>query len=85
MTVFRTITHVPIIGARILVRALTAGFDRLTGPVGRMSDRIEAHLFERTRLLRAFYADPSHRQAAPLPYLDAPLDLALRGGIRETA
>ncbi|MDB5648051.1 MAG: hypothetical protein JWQ05_3720, partial [Methylobacterium sp.] len=50
MTIFRTIPHVPIAGARILVRALTAGFDRLTGPVGRMSDRIEAHLLERTRL-----------------------------------
>ena len=45
---------------RLFVRALTGGFDALVGPVGRLNDRIEAHLLDRTRLLRAHYAATSN-------------------------
>ncbi len=77
----RSLARLPVAGARLIGHALTAGFDGLVGPVGRMNARIEAHLHDRTRLLRAHYAERTNRGAAPLPVLDAPIDLALRGGI----
>ncbi|MCJ2043109.1 hypothetical protein MKK58_00885 [Methylobacterium sp. J-078] len=81
MNVLRPVAHLSAAGLRAVAHVLTAGFDALTGPVGRLSDRLEAHLLARTTLLRAYYARPSHRLSAPLPILDAPADLALRGGL----
>lgn len=85
MNMVRPIAHLTKACTRAIVRALTGGFDALTGPIGRLNDRVEAHLRDRTPLLRAYYARPAPRLAAPLPVLDGPIDLALRGGIRETA
>jgi hypothetical protein len=84
MNMLRPLAHFATACTRTIVRAITAGFDALTGPVGRLNDRVEAHLRDRTSLLRAYYARPVNRQAAPLPVLDGPVDLALRGGTRET-
>ncbi|KQP30746.1 hypothetical protein ASF49_12215 [Methylobacterium sp. Leaf104] len=71
---------------RALVRSLTGSFDALTGPVGRLNDRVEAQLLDRTPLLRAYYGRSTPRKAAaPLPFLGEPIDLALRGGIRAPA
>ncbi len=85
MRLLRPFAHVASGGIRMLVRALIAGFDGLTGPVGRLNDRVEAHLTNRTTLLRAHYARAANRQAAPLPVLDGPVDLALRGGVKSAA
>ena len=84
MNALGPVTRLPASCLRAGVRGLTRGFDALLGPVGRLNDRIEAHLLERTPLLRRHYADLASRQAAPLPILEAPIDLALRGGIGET-
>lgn len=72
-------------GTGAIARALTAGFDALTGPVGRMNDRFEAHLRDRTKLLRAHYGDKANREAKPLPVVEGPIDLSMRGGMREAA
>ncbi|KQQ48138.1 hypothetical protein ASF58_02030 [Methylobacterium sp. Leaf125] len=85
MNVLWPVAHLATACMRAIVRALTQGFDALTGPVGRLNDRVEAHLLDRTSLLRAHYARPGHRRVAPLPGLGGPIDLALRGGIPETA
>lgn len=85
MSRLRQVSHLATGCTHAIVRALTRGFDALTGPVGRLNDRVEAHLRDRTSLLRAHYARSANRQAAPLPVLDGPIDLALRGGIREPA
>ncbi|KQT56917.1 hypothetical protein ASG52_02220 [Methylobacterium sp. Leaf456] len=74
-----------VTGTGAMARALTAGFDALTGPVGRMNERVEAHLRDRTQLLRAHYGDKANRQAKPLPVVEAPIDLSMRGGVREAA
>ena len=85
MNMLRSVAHLATACMRATVQALSRGFDALTGPVGRLNDRVEAHLLDWTSLLRAYYADSAHRRAAPLPDLDGPLDLTLRGGIREPA
>ncbi|KQP77692.1 hypothetical protein ASF60_06975 [Methylobacterium sp. Leaf113] len=84
MNMLQPVANLATACTRAVVRALTRGFDALTGLVGRLNDRVEAHLRDRTPLLRAYYARPAHRLAAPLPDLGGPIDLALRGGIRET-
>ncbi|MGU3362033.1 hypothetical protein ACLBWX_17045 [Methylobacterium sp. M6A4_1b] len=85
MNILRPVAGLATACTRAIVRALTGSFDALTGPVGRLSDRVEAHLLERTPLLRAYYGRSAPRKAAPVPFLDEPIDLALRGGISETA
>lgn len=84
MNALSPVARLPAACTRRVVRALTTGFDAMVGPVGRLSDRIEAHLAERTTLLRAYYSVPAHRRAAPLPILEAPIDLAMRGGMERT-
>lgn len=63
MTFLRRITHASAAAVQGIARNLTRGFDALVGPVGRLSDRIETHLLDRTRLLRAHYAAPMNRTA----------------------
>lgn len=63
MTFLHRIAHVPVAVVQGIVRGITRGFDALVGPIGRLSDRIESHLLDRTRLLRAHYAAPASRPA----------------------
>lgn len=72
-------------GMGATVRVLTAGLDALTGAVARMNERAETHLRDRTTLLRAHYGKKSNRDAKPLPVVEAPIDLALRDGVRDAA
>lgn len=85
MSILHKTSDIAATGLGATVRALTAGFDALTGLVGRMNGRVEQHWLDRTTLLRAHYARKTNRQAHPLPVLDAPIDLSLRGGIKEAA
>ena len=85
MSIFRKPADLAASGMGATVHALTAGFDALTGLVARMNGRVEAHLRDRTTLLRAHYARRSNRQSRPLPVVDGPVDLSLRGGIRQAA
>lgn len=85
MSILRKTSDIAATGMNATVRALTAGFDAMTGLVGRMNGRVEQHLLDRTTLLRAHYAQQTNRQAKPLPVLDAPIDLSLRGGIKKAA
>lgn len=85
MSIFRKSADLAASGMSATVHALTAGFDALTGLVARMNGRVEAHLRDRTTLLRAHYARRSNRQSRPLPVVDGPVDLSLRGGIRQAA
>jgi hypothetical protein len=61
MTFLHRIAHVPAAVVQGIVRGLTHGFDALVGPVGRLSQRFETHLLDRTRLLRAHYAASTSR------------------------
>lgn len=61
MTFLHRIAHLSTAIVQGIVRGLTHGFDALVGPVGRLSDRVEAHLLDRTRLLRAHYAASADR------------------------
>jgi len=63
MTFLHRIAHSIAAVVRGIVQGLTLGFDALVGPVGRLSDKIEAHLLNRTHLLRAHYAAPRRRDA----------------------
>lgn len=56
MTRLHRIAHALSTSVQSIGRAVTRGFDALVGPVGRLNDRVEAHLEKRTRLLRAHYA-----------------------------
>lgn len=85
MSILRKIGDVIASGTGAVARALTAGFDALTGPVGRINDRVEAHLRDRTTLLRAHYGNKANREAKPLPVLEGPIDLSMRGGMRDAA
>lgn len=68
-----------------LARAISAGLDGLTRLTARMNERFEAHWTKRTKLLRAHYGRTENRAAEPLLVVDAPIDLALRDGIRKAA
>lgn len=85
MSLFQKIGNVVATGTGAIAGALTAGFDALTGPVGRINERVEAHLLDRTKLLRAHYGDKANRVAKPLPVIEGPIDLSMRGGMREAA
>lgn len=85
MRIVRPFTRAASSGMRALVQGIIHTSDALTGLTGRMNDRVEAHLSERTKLLRAHYADRATRQVKPLPVVEAPIDLSLRGGVREAA
>ncbi|WP_342153527.1 hypothetical protein [Methylorubrum sp. SB2] len=85
MSIWQKIGDVIAKGTGAVARVLTAGFDALTGPVGRINERVEAHLLDRSKLLRAHYGDKTNREAKPLPVLEGPIDLSLRGGVREAA
>lgn len=85
MSILHKTSQTAATGLGAVARALTAGFDALTGLVARMNGRFEQHWLDRTKLLRAHYDQRTNRQASPLPVLDGPIDLSLRGGIKEAA
>ncbi|HJE24508.1 hypothetical protein [Methylorubrum populi] len=66
MHVLRSIRHACGRGLHRFVAGLTTGLDGLTGRVGHLSDRCDAHLARRTPHLRARY-----RREGPQP-LDLP-------------
>ncbi|GJE76189.1 hypothetical protein [Methylorubrum suomiense] len=85
MSIFRRIGGVAATMMRATVGALTTVLDATTRIVDRMNGRIEAHLLDRTKLLRAHYEQKTNRQAKPLPIIEGPIDLAMRSGVRDAA
>lgn len=85
MRIVRPFTRAAADGIQALVRGISLGSDALIRLTDRMNDRFEAHWMERTTLMRAHYADRANRQAKPLPVVEAPIDLSLRGGVKEAA